>query len=83
MMTKAGAHSRRGREVDGELHAPSLEVRSITAHRADWLSKADLYVTFRKPILPQVDANLKAIPPQCVIKFGKHSNQLFSEVDQE
>ena len=66
------------------LHAPSLEVRSITAHRADWLSKADLYVTFRKPILPQVDANLKAIPPTVRNKVRKAlKNQLFSEVDQD
>jgi lipid II:glycine glycyltransferase (peptidoglycan interpeptide bridge formation enzyme) len=66
------------------LHAPSLEVRSITAHRTDWLSKADLYVTFRKAILPQVDANLKAIPPTVRNKVRKAlKNQLSSEVDQD
>ena len=66
------------------LHAPSLEVRSITAHRADWLSKADLYVTFRKAILPQVDANLKAIPPTVRNKVRKAlKNQLSSEVDRD
>ena len=66
------------------LRAPSLEVRSITAHRTDWLSKSDLYVTFRKPILPQVDANLKAIPPTVRNKVRKAlKNQLHSEVDQD
>src|SRR5260370_1473819 len=39
------------------LHAPSLEVRSITAHRTELLSKADLYVTFRTVILPPVAVN--------------------------
>jgi FemAB-related protein (PEP-CTERM system-associated) len=66
------------------LHAPSLEVRSITAHRTDWLSKADLYVTFRKPILPQVDANLKAISgKQRNIIRKALKNQLRSEVHQD
>ncbi len=38
-----------------------LEYRSQSRRHPDWLSK-DLYVTFRKPIAPDVEANLNAIP---------------------
>ena len=45
-----------------ELRVPVLEFRSSADSRSDWLSRADLYASFRKPIDPSVDQNLKAIP---------------------
>ncbi len=38
-----------------------LELRNVTARHADWPTQ-DLYVTFRKAILPDVEANMLAIP---------------------
>ena len=38
-----------------------LELRNRSRQRVDWPTK-DLYVTFRKAILPTVDENMKAIP---------------------
>src|SRR5207249_4206696 len=45
-----------------ELRVPVLEFRSWAEGRAHWLSRDDLYASFRKPIDPSVDKNLKAIP---------------------
>jgi FemAB-related protein (PEP-CTERM system-associated) len=45
------------------LEVPTLEMRTRRPCVPDWPSRSDLYVTFRKPILPDVAANLKAIPP--------------------
>ncbi|MEW6118609.1 MAG: FemAB family XrtA/PEP-CTERM system-associated protein [Pseudomonadota bacterium] len=44
-----------------ELNVGALEYRSLTSQHADWPAK-DLYVTFRKEILPEVEANMNAIP---------------------
>jgi FemAB-related protein (PEP-CTERM system-associated) len=44
-----------------ELGADHLELRNVSRTEPDW-PQQDLYVTFRKPILPEVDANLLAIP---------------------
>ena len=44
-----------------ELGVGSLEMRNLMPHRVDWPTK-DLYVTFRKPITADHDANLKAVP---------------------
>ncbi len=43
------------------LGVGALEYRNRTAQHADWPTK-DLYVTFRKAIEPEVEANLNAIP---------------------
>jgi FemAB-related protein (PEP-CTERM system-associated) len=48
--------------------ASALELRFLTApppewlDPAEWVARPDLYVTFRKPIGPDDEANLKAIP---------------------
>ncbi|HNJ07446.1 FemAB family XrtA/PEP-CTERM system-associated protein [Plasticicumulans sp.] len=45
-----------------ELGVDYLELRHRRRQFPDWPCKDGLYVTFRKPILPDEDANLKAIP---------------------
>lgn len=47
-----------------ELGAPVMEwrLRDTTLVEQDWHPKDDLYVTFRKPISPDDDVNMKAIP---------------------
>ena len=45
----------------GRLSVDHLEYRHVTARHPDWPTK-DLYVTFRKPIDPDVEQNMKAIP---------------------
>jgi FemAB-related protein (PEP-CTERM system-associated) len=39
-----------------------VEFRSTTPQHPDWVQKSGLYVTFRRPIHGDVEANLKAIP---------------------
>ena len=43
------------------LGVEHLELRNVAARHADWPTQ-DLYVTFRKEILPDVEANMLAIP---------------------
>lgn len=43
------------------LGVAHLELRNVQARNADWPAQ-DLYVTFRKAILPDVEANMLAIP---------------------
>lgn len=43
------------------LGVQHLEMRNIAPRHADW-PRQDLYVTFRKPILPDEEANMLAIP---------------------
>jgi FemAB-related protein (PEP-CTERM system-associated) len=42
-------------------HVGHLEYRSLAAHHPDW-AHSDLYVTFRKPIDPDIERNLNEIP---------------------
>lgn len=44
-----------------KLGVGALEYRNRTAQHADWPTK-DLYVTFKKAIEPEVEANMNAIP---------------------
>lgn len=44
-----------------ELGVAHLEMRNCTPRQADW-PRQDLYVTFRREILPEVEANMLAIP---------------------
>jgi FemAB-related protein (PEP-CTERM system-associated) len=48
-------------ELAERIGADHLELRNINARHTDWPTQ-DLYVTFRKKILPDPDANLLAIP---------------------
>ncbi len=44
-----------------QLGVQHLEYRNLQPRHADW-PRQELYVTFRKPILPEVEANMLAIP---------------------
>ena len=61
----------------------SLELRTITRTHDDWPCKEDLYVTFRKPISPDVDTNMKAIPrkQRAMVRKGIQ-NGLHSVIDE-
>ena len=65
-----------------QLRVPVLEFRSWSQGRADWASRDDLYASFRKPIDPSVDKNMKAIPrkQRAMIRKGI-DNGLTSQVD--
>jgi FemAB-related protein (PEP-CTERM system-associated) len=58
-----------------------LELRNVTPRHRDWPTQ-DLYVTFRKNILPEADANLLAIPrKQRAMVRKAFKNGLRSEID--
>src|SRR5262249_31426984 len=44
-----------------ELRVDHLEYRSLAPRHSDW-ARNDLYVTFRKPIDPDVEKNMLEIP---------------------
>ncbi|MDR2838994.1 MAG: FemAB family PEP-CTERM system-associated protein, partial [Azonexus sp.] len=58
-----------------------LEFRNIAPRHADWPTQ-DLYVTFRKEILPEVEANMLAIPrkQRAMVRKGI-KNGLVSQID--
>ncbi|MCL2345572.1 MAG: FemAB family PEP-CTERM system-associated protein [Desulfobulbus sp.] len=64
-----------------QLGVDHLELRNLTARHADWPTQ-DLYVTFRKVILPEVEANLLAIPrkQRAMVRKGI-KNGLASHID--
>lgn len=65
-----------------KLGVEHLELRNVAPHRADW-PKQDLYVTFRKEILPEEEANMLAIPrkQRAMVRKGI-KNGLVAEVDR-
>jgi FemAB-related protein (PEP-CTERM system-associated) len=65
-----------------QLNVGHLEYRNIEAKNPDWLSK-DLYVTFRKEIDPDEEANMLAIPrkQRAMVRKGIKA-ELASEIDQ-
>ncbi|MBA3033116.1 MAG: FemAB family PEP-CTERM system-associated protein [Gammaproteobacteria bacterium] len=64
-----------------EFGVAHLEYRNIDAHHSDWPTQ-DLYVTFRKEILPDEEANLQAIPrkQRAMVRKGI-KNGLRGEID--
>jgi FemAB-related protein (PEP-CTERM system-associated) len=69
------------RELAGRLGVSHLELKNRVAREPGW-PRQDLYVTFRKEILPDSDANMLAIPrkQRAMVRKGiKHG--LRSEVD--
>ena len=64
-----------------ELGVDHLELRQLQRQHADW-PKQELYVTFRKAILPDEEANMLAIPrkQRAMVRKGI-KNGLKSEVD--
>jgi FemAB-related protein (PEP-CTERM system-associated) len=73
----------RAQELAYELRVDHLELRNIASRHSDWPSQ-DLYVTFRKEILPDIDANMVAIPrkQRAMVRKGiKHG--LRSEIETD
>ena len=65
-----------------QLGVDHLELRNVGRRHADWPMQ-DLYVTFRKAILPDEDANMLAIPrkQRAMVRKGI-KNGLVSVIDQ-
>jgi FemAB-related protein (PEP-CTERM system-associated) len=63
--------------------ASHLELRNLRRKEPEWALQ-DLYFTFRKPILPEVEANMLAIPrkQRAMVRKGIQ-RQLRSEVDHD
>ena len=79
------ALDRAARALADRLDVASLEYRHIEPHHYDGaIEKADLYVTFRKPIDPDVEKNMLAIPrkQRAMVRKGQKFG-LSSEVDQD
>jgi len=65
------------------LGVDHLELRNVRPRHADWPAQ-DLYVTFRKAILPDDEANLLAIPrkQRAMVRKGI-KNELRAEIDAD
>lgn len=65
------------------LGTDAIEFRTQTPCAAGWITRPDLYATFRKPIAADPDVNLKAIPrkQRAVVRKGLE-NGLQVEIDQ-
>ena len=68
--------------VLGALGVQYLEYRNLRPRHPDW-PRQDLYVSFRKEILPEVEANMLAIPrkQRAMVRKGI-KNELVSEIDE-
>ncbi len=77
----ADALEREAQRLAQELGVEHLEMRNLQPRHADW-PKQDLYVTFRKEILPEEEANMLAIPrkQRAMVRKGIKNN-LVAEVD--
>lgn len=66
-----------------QLGAEHLELRQVHARNADW-PRQDLYVTFRKEILAEEEANMLAIPrkQRAMVRKGI-KNELQSHIDAD
>jgi FemAB-related protein (PEP-CTERM system-associated) len=64
-----------------ELGVEHLELRNVAPAELSW-PRQDLYVTFRKPLLPDVEANMLAIPrkQRAMVRKGIQ-RELRSEID--
>ena len=69
-------------ELARKLGVDHLELRNVAPRHAEWPTQ-DLYVTFRKPILPDVEANMLDIPrkQRAMVRKGI-KNGLVSTVDR-
>ena len=66
------------------LGAASVELRERHATNSGWVTRSDLYVTFRKPISGDHDRNMQAIPrkQRAMVRKGRQ-NGLVSCCDQD
>jgi FemAB-related protein (PEP-CTERM system-associated) len=79
----ARALEREAQRLALHLRVDHLELRNIAPRHDDW-PRQDLYVTFRKALLPQVEDNLLAIPrkQRAMVRKGMR-NGLHSEIDHD
>lgn len=77
----AQALEQEAQNIAKRLGVAHLELRHVTARHIDWPIQ-DLYVTFRKEIFPDEDANMLAIPrkQRAMVRKGI-KNGLVSELD--
>ena len=70
-------------KIAKRLGVAYLELRNVNPRHSDW-PRQDLYVTFRKEILPEEDANMQAIPrkQRAMVRKGI-KNGLVSEIDSD
>lgn len=70
-------------QTASRLGVQHLEFRNVKPRHADWPTQ-DLYVCFRKAILPEVEANMLAIPrkQRAMVRKGIN-NGLVSEIDTD
>ena len=66
-----------------DLRVDHVELRNRSPLRTDW-ARSDLYVTFRKTLLPETEANLLAVPrkQRAMIRKGA-KNGLTAQVDDD
>ena len=78
----AAALEREAKQIARQLGAQHLELRHVTQRHADWPAQ-DLYVTFRKEILADEEANMLAIPrkQRAMVRKGI-KNELRGEIDR-
>lgn len=77
----ADALEQEAQQIAKRLGVAHLELRNVNSRHSDWPTQ-DLYVTFRKEILPDDEANLLAIPrkQRAMVRKGI-KNGLVSEID--
>ncbi len=75
------ALEREAQQLAVRLGVDHLEMRNVQARHSDW-PRQDLYVTFRKAILPDEEANMLAIPrkQRAMVRKGI-KNALRSDID--
>ena len=66
----------------GTLDVPVLELRDFSASRLGFVSRSNLYATFRRTLDPSIERNLKSIPrkQRAMVRKGMR-NELRSEID--
>ena len=79
----AAAFEAEAQRIAERLDVDHLELRNIEQRHPDW-PQQNLYVTFRREILPEVEMNMLAIPrkQRAMVRKGM-KNGLRSEVDSE
>jgi FemAB-related protein (PEP-CTERM system-associated) len=79
----AAALEARAQELAQALGVAHLELRNVAPRHADW-PRQEIYVTFRRPILADEEANLLAIPrkQRAMVRKGI-KNGLRAEVDAD
>lgn len=82
-LESATALEQEAQALAGNLGVDHLEFRNTRPRHADWPTQ-DIYVTFRKDILPDVEANMLAIPrkQRAMVRKGIN-NGLVSTVDRK